>query len=270
MRPRPLPYAIPNLEAPPVVKRLFREKLARLIGGWPLHAEDWGADNQVLHDAFVGEYDARTEAVYQLVDEILVAFSLEDDEKTFSHEVSARRSGMLEGIQIASEVANGVEPDLLKGMSERYVSIYCTARRDASDLIKGIPTAPCEYCGNGKRTGLPGNHCENCMDTGLKFPDMAGVAEQSGAGAPETPVRCGAPAAKLCEDCPPSDYPTNKTRCNPCPRRDDFPSSEAILDKAKTEGRDTYRLGLARTLNPYMSTQIRDAWFAGYDDGATS
>ncbi len=50
---------------------------------------------------------------------------------------------------------------------------------------------------------------------------------------------------------------------------DDFPSSEDILDKAKNEGRNTYRLGLARTLNPYMSVVIRDAWFAGYDDGAS-
>jgi hypothetical protein len=25
--------------------------------------------------------------------------------------------------------------------------------------------------------------------------------------------------AKLCSDCPPPDYPTDKTRCLPCPRR---------------------------------------------------
>jgi hypothetical protein len=25
--------------------------------------------------------------------------------------------------------------------------------------------------------------------------------------------------AQLCEDCPPADYPTDKTRCTPCPRR---------------------------------------------------
>lgn len=29
---------------------------------------------------------------------------------------------------------------------------------------------PCEYCGPGKSTGLPGNACENCMNTGLKNP----------------------------------------------------------------------------------------------------
>lgn len=25
----------------------------------------------------------------------------------------------------------------------------------------------------------------------------------------------------LCDDCPPPDYPTDKTRCLPCPRRGD-------------------------------------------------
>lgn len=31
---------------------------------------------------------------------------------------------------------------------------------------------PCEFCGDGKRTGLPGNACENCMNTGLKYPAL--------------------------------------------------------------------------------------------------
>lgn len=29
---------------------------------------------------------------------------------------------------------------------------------------------PCTYCGPGMRTGLPGNACENCMNTGLANP----------------------------------------------------------------------------------------------------
>jgi hypothetical protein len=28
-----------------------------------------------------------------------------------------------------------------------------------------------------------------------------------------------APEESLCEDCPPVGYPTDKTRCTPCPRR---------------------------------------------------
>jgi hypothetical protein len=31
----------------------------------------------------------------------------------------------------------------------------------------------------------------------------------------EARVRCG----ELCEDCPPVGYPTESTRCRPCPRR---------------------------------------------------
>lgn len=32
-------------------------------------------------------------------------------------------------------------------------------------------TGPCDYCGNGKSTGLPGNACENCMNSGLRYPE---------------------------------------------------------------------------------------------------
>lgn len=83
------------------------------------------------------------------------------------------RRGFLEGVRIAAEEANGVNPLLLKGMSDRYVQIYCIARRDASDLIKIIPYMHCEYCDAGKRTGLASNACGNCMNTGLKYPEFA-------------------------------------------------------------------------------------------------
>lgn len=32
----------------------------------------------------------------------------------------------------------------------------------------------CRYCSNGMRTGLPGNACENCMNTGLEYPNGTG------------------------------------------------------------------------------------------------
>lgn len=32
---------------------------------------------------------------------------------------------------------------------------------------------PCPYCPDGSRTGLPGNACENCMNTGLKYPEYS-------------------------------------------------------------------------------------------------
>jgi hypothetical protein len=36
--------------------------------------------------------------------------------------------------------------------------------------------AKCEYCGDGKHTGLPGNACENCINTGYKYPHCAELA----------------------------------------------------------------------------------------------
>ena len=39
-------------------------------------------------------------------------------------------------------------------------------------IQEGAPSQePCDYCGRGKYTGLPGNACENCMNTGLKYPE---------------------------------------------------------------------------------------------------
>lgn len=40
-------------------------------------------------------------------------------------------------------------------------------------------TEPCPYCSNGARTGLPGNACENCMNTGLKYPEHALNSQQT-------------------------------------------------------------------------------------------
>lgn len=38
----------------------------------------------------------------------------------------------------------------------------------------GLSTpSPCEYCGPGIITGLPGNACENCMNTGLSTPAVS-------------------------------------------------------------------------------------------------
>lgn len=37
--------------------------------------------------------------------------------------------------------------------------------------IKNLKGLPCEYC-IGKYTGLPGNACENCMNTGMRYPEL--------------------------------------------------------------------------------------------------
>lgn len=39
----------------------------------------------------------------------------------------------------AAEEANGVDPDILKGKSEHFVSIYCAARVDAAAAIRRLP-----------------------------------------------------------------------------------------------------------------------------------
>lgn len=50
---------------------------------------------------------------------------------------------------------------------EYTASITAEARKL---LLSSEYREPCEYCGPGKLTGLPGNACENCMNTGLKYP----------------------------------------------------------------------------------------------------
>jgi hypothetical protein len=41
------------------------------------------------------------------------------------------------------------------------------------DHSLGEAVEPCQYCGPGVRTGLPGNACENCMNTGVQITDSA-------------------------------------------------------------------------------------------------
>jgi hypothetical protein len=59
-------------------KETNRDKLVSLIGSFPLHTDDRGPDNAVLHDAFSGDYNERTEAIYQLVDDLLAEISQQD------------------------------------------------------------------------------------------------------------------------------------------------------------------------------------------------
>lgn len=43
----------------------------------------------------------------------------------------------------------------------------------------------------------------------------------------------------LCSDCPPEDYPTDKTRCLPCPRRADV---SGLVERSETYLRDNILL----------------------------
>ena len=51
------------------------------------------------------------------------------------------------------------------GVEGVVVSTHWT--REEAEAARAPLCAPCEYCGPGIYTGLPGNACENCMNTGL-------------------------------------------------------------------------------------------------------
>jgi hypothetical protein len=57
----------------------------------------------------------------------------------------------------------------------------------AVETLRG-ERAPCDYCGDGKRTGLPGNACENCMNQGLAYPTAADLEPSNVLGFPVRPV----------------------------------------------------------------------------------
>lgn len=44
-------------------------------------------------------------------------------------------------------------------------------RCDKAPMPATAADEACEYCGPGRHTGLPGNACENCMNTGSRIPD---------------------------------------------------------------------------------------------------
>lgn len=53
---------------------------------------------------------------------------------------------------------------IAKGNDIMYRAVAIT------DAGRAELNAPCPSCSGGARTGLPGNACENCMNTGLKYP----------------------------------------------------------------------------------------------------
>lgn len=50
------------------------------------------------------------------------------------------------------------------------------ARSEIERLKALLAKEPCPYC-TGKFTGLPNNACENCMNTGSKYPEYVGALE---------------------------------------------------------------------------------------------
>lgn len=52
--------------------------------------------------------------------------------------ISNKAHAWNEAIEAAEEAANGIDPEILKGKSEAYVSIYCRARVDAATAIRAL------------------------------------------------------------------------------------------------------------------------------------
>lgn len=57
-----------------------------------------------------------------------------------------------------------------------------------------------------------------------------------------------------CDDCPPLDYPTDKTRCLPCPRRKVFRDLEALVKAAIAMNDAYYALLLMKAEDPTRFT----------------
>jgi hypothetical protein len=62
---------------------------------------------------------------------------------------------------------DGVEGEVVSLHRERD-----EADARAAELTDEYLNEPCPYCGHGQFTGLPGNACENCMNTGLAHPEQ--------------------------------------------------------------------------------------------------
>lgn len=76
-----------------------------------------------------------------------------------------------------------VQPELMRLMERAALAAHTEG---------STPPFRCAFCSESNPLASA-HHCEACAHTAEEL--LAGVAEQSGAGAPETSVRCGAPAA---------------------------------------------------------------------------
>ncbi|MGZ7173846.1 hypothetical protein ACXKTX_09455 [Burkholderia gladioli] len=76
-----------------------------------------------------------------------------------------------------------------------------------------------------------------------------------------------ATAEPRCADCPPAGYPTDRTRCTPCDRRQDVP---ATADERAGLVRDVFKRHAPVWLNKYpdVCSQIADELFAGASQAA--
>lgn len=92
--------------------------------------------------------------------------------------------------QCATEGCGGQPTSRLE--VEGVGSNYCSGCRSK------IAREPCPYCSDGKRTGLPSNACENCMNTGLKYPETDSYGNTADRIINCCFPDCGCDGARLC------------------------------------------------------------------------
>lgn len=51
--------------------------------------------------------------------------------------------------------------------------VICPLSEPTPALTPSKSQERCPYCSDNKNTGLPGGACENCMNTGLKYPELS-------------------------------------------------------------------------------------------------
>ncbi|MGO4561035.1 hypothetical protein [Rhizobiales bacterium 3FA27D7] len=97
--------------------------------------------------------------------------------------------------------------------NQRWLDATNAARIALSHPVQGWQECATEGCCSPatvhfERGGIGSHYCHSCY--------MRVQALPAGPAAKETAQN---PEGSLCSDCPPKDYPTDKTRCDPCPRR---------------------------------------------------
>lgn len=126
--------------------------------GWPTTVDDLRARDTAQREAL-----ARVEA------ERDAARSRQE------HTQSTLRTVLVELQSSQAQLAEAV--GLLKyAMESSGFREILTLERDIAGFLARHAQAEqqeaCEYCRPGKYTGLPGGACENCMNTGLKYPEQ--------------------------------------------------------------------------------------------------
>lgn len=158
---------------------------------------------------------ARTDLQYQLTD-------------------SDKRVGVLEGA--LNDLLPGLILDLRYAEIDDDKDAMESRIKTVTDALEA-PSTPAERCEVGitpnAKEETKCEKCEGSGETGHTWHDGTQYSDRN----PPCVVCGGTGIPVICEDCPPSDYPTEATRCAPCPRRQPAEQSIAHVE-APIKGED--------------------------------